>query len=452
MREFLLELYAEHLEEASFLHGQCRYLRRDDETPWPAVAATEARLEAHIDALVLGGELAIEVCGQALEEGDAGVWHAVSAVFTRHRRAPDLTGLLTNVPLNKPLHLQALADALCQEVPVSWQASLLQALRTGAVANPVLLALAWRRRWVAAAEVAVTVPRLPGAAWPWCQTWLASVPDRNAVTALPAGWMQTPADDTPWASPHWVAIALARLAPMHLATTDMAQFGSPVLAALAGGRQTAQALVRRLLADGPTAPQAPLLCEALGALGDLTAVRPLLSALADGGLAPHAAVGLYLITGAPLFEQVFVPDDDDAAVESPLRPGSGLPRRSDGRTFGIMRRKLVQDTGQWSQWLDANAAAFRPGLRHRLGQPASALGLLAALRDADYPKAWRGLIAIELSIRYRVDLPFDMDLNVAQQQHLLGQAATLLQQAAGTPGQWLREGAETEAAPHDAAP
>jgi hypothetical protein len=452
MREFLLELYAEHLEEASFLHGQCRHLRRDDETPWPEVAATEARLEAHLDALVLGGELAIEVCRQALEEGDAGVWHAVAAVYTRHRRAPDLAALLTSVPLNKPLHLQALADALCQEVPVSWQASLLQALRGGAVANPVLLALAWRRRWVLATEVAATVPRLPAAAWPWCQTWLAAVPDRGVVAALPAGWMRTVADDTPWASPHWLAVGMARLAPMHLSSTDLAQAGPPVLAALAGGQQTAQALVRRLLAEGPTSPQAPLLCEALGALGDLTAVRPLLSALADGGLAPHVAVGLYLITGAPLFEQVFVPDDDEAPGESPLRPGGGLPRRGDGRTFGVMRRQLVQDPARWSQWLEANAAAFRPGVRHRLGQPASALGLLAALRDTDYPKAWRGLIADELSIRYRVDLPFDMDLNVAQQQHLLGQAASLLQQSAGTPGQWLRDGAETEVMPAGGAP
>jgi hypothetical protein len=437
MREFLVALYAEHLEEASFLYDQCRHLRRDDETPWTAVAAVEQRLEAHLDALVLGGELALSVARNALEDGDAGTWFAAVVTWARQGLANDVLAALRGAPMAKPAHLQALTDALCQEANMAWQASLLQALRASSEVHPVLLSLAWRRRWIAAAEVVELARRLPAASWPWCQTWLVAVPDPGLTDVLPAGWQETAVADTPWANPHWTAVGQGALALRQRAPDG---HHAPLALALVGGRGQAEALLRRLMSQGPTAPEAPSLCVALGLLGDLVAVKPLLACLSDGGLAPHAACGLYLITGAPLFEQVFIADEDTAA-EGSLRDGRAWPQPGDGRTFGVMRRQLCENPEPWREWLTVHAPRFQPGLRHRLGLATSASVLLHALRAVDYPKALRGLLPMELWWRHGVDVPWDADLLVAQQHLLFRHAESTLAHAPGAPGEWLHAGA-----------
>ena len=62
MRELHLSLYAEHLEDVSFLYDQRNALLADPEVPWARLHAFEQRIEAHIDALVIGAELALEMC------------------------------------------------------------------------------------------------------------------------------------------------------------------------------------------------------------------------------------------------------------------------------------------------------------------------------------------------------------------------------------------------------
>ena len=48
---------------------------------------------------------------------------------------------------------------------------------------------------------------------------------------------------------------------------------------------------------------------ALGLLGDLSIVRNLVDLLSDPALAAAAADALYVITGAPLWEKVLIPDE-----------------------------------------------------------------------------------------------------------------------------------------------
>src|SRR6266567_1491787 len=61
-KSFLIELYREYLEEASFLYEQRLGLLHDPEVPWKRIGEFEERFEAHIDGLLVGGELALEVC------------------------------------------------------------------------------------------------------------------------------------------------------------------------------------------------------------------------------------------------------------------------------------------------------------------------------------------------------------------------------------------------------
>ena len=58
--DFETELYQEHLEEASFLYEQRLTLFDDPEITWLDIEDFEERFEAHIDALVVGEELALK--------------------------------------------------------------------------------------------------------------------------------------------------------------------------------------------------------------------------------------------------------------------------------------------------------------------------------------------------------------------------------------------------------
>jgi hypothetical protein len=69
---FYIDLFLEHLAEGSFLYEQRIALLVDPELTWMDLEDFERRLEAHVDALLVGEELAMEVCRQQLREGDFG--------------------------------------------------------------------------------------------------------------------------------------------------------------------------------------------------------------------------------------------------------------------------------------------------------------------------------------------------------------------------------------------
>src|SRR5688572_29586831 len=83
---FYARLYLEHLSEASFLYEQRLALLDDPELTWPELDDFEQRLEAHIDALVLGEDLALDLCRQRAVEGDVGECHTALRVVSRRRR------------------------------------------------------------------------------------------------------------------------------------------------------------------------------------------------------------------------------------------------------------------------------------------------------------------------------------------------------------------------------
>jgi len=86
IRAFNIELYQEHLEEASFLYEQRLGLLNDPELTWKDLDEFEQRLEAHIDALVVGQDLAMEVCKTQAVEGDFGELFAAVCVFAGKSR------------------------------------------------------------------------------------------------------------------------------------------------------------------------------------------------------------------------------------------------------------------------------------------------------------------------------------------------------------------------------
>jgi hypothetical protein len=211
---------------------------------------------------------------------------------------------------------------------------------------------------------------------------------------------------------------------------------------LAGGRSAVTTLLAVAAADQPNA--ACLI--ALGLLGDVAAVATLMTCLAKADLAEPAAKALYLITGAPLDEKVFVPekmDEDELFDEEKKKLKKGEPLTAPGgRRPGSTMVRLSQNPQQWQAWWAENAARFTPRIRHRHGKPYSPACLLASLASEHSPHQMRQLAYEELVIRHGVDFPFEADLSVARQRQVLGEIeAWVRSQASGfQEGAWSFRG------------
>src|SRR5262249_35732245 len=127
-REFNTDLYQEHLEEASFLYEQRLSLYDDPEMTWVDIGEVEERLEAHIDALVLGTDLALEVCQRRAEEGEPGELYAAVCVFCRTGRRDLLIAVLKALDPEDAVRPQAVSDAMKDEMPAEWARALVSEL------------------------------------------------------------------------------------------------------------------------------------------------------------------------------------------------------------------------------------------------------------------------------------------------------------------------------------
>src|SRR5437867_2154602 len=120
-RAFLVELYEEYLEEASFLYEQRLSLLDDPQITWKDIGDFEDRFEAHIDGLVVGGDLALETCRKHAIEGDFGELHAALRVFCRQRWLDMVLGVSLTFDQEDAEKVQAFSDAFKHELPSEWQ-------------------------------------------------------------------------------------------------------------------------------------------------------------------------------------------------------------------------------------------------------------------------------------------------------------------------------------------
>ena len=146
---------------------------------------------------------------------------------------------------------------------------------------------------------------------------------------------------------------------------------------LAGGRSAVTTLLGVAATD-----QADATCLiALGLLGDIAAVAMLLTCLANPDLAEPAAKALYLLTAAPLQEEVFVPepvDEDELFDEEKKKLKAGEPlTTAGGRPPGTTVVRLSQNPRQWQDWWD----------EHKRGSPRAFA--IATARPIHRPACWR---------------------------------------------------------------
>ncbi len=409
-------LYIEELESISFLYGLRVKLSLITEVSWRDIGKFEDRLEANLDALISGVEAALDVCLQQAKEGDAGALHGAMRVFCRKGRRDLFIDTLEHLDPEDQEKLQALFDALKYELPIDWQEDLISLLQTdddqlcGLVAT-----VAGYRRMPIGRNLVQALQRFQPAPLIWAAGRLR---ERSAASLLLPALRH---DDETVCSV--AALALLRLGERQALDhcREMAgKKGWPIIPLALGGGKSALPVVLAIARSEAISPDALL---ALGLLGESSAAPFLLEKL-GGEHAEAAAQALNLLTGAELYERVFIPDevDEDELFPEELeayKKDGKVPTKPDGTPYGEWVTRLSQNHEDWSNWWAKNGQVFLPGIRYRNGTPFSPATLLENLQHEKTPYKIRQLAYEELVIRYDVDFPFEADMRVVDQLRLL---------------------------------
>ena len=400
-KTFLIELYREYLEDASFLYDQRRALGADPQVSWRELAPFDERLEACLDGLVLGGELAAEVCKKRVQDGDCGEVYAAVRVFCRLGLKAALLNTVQKLTLDEAKRWGAVADGLKQDCSETWLGDL-----AGMAANEGMteaqLALVARvagyRRWRRATPfLASALDKASPAVVPELLFALGRTSSLETSIALTA--KLNDADEKIRASAAGALLALRDRRGIDSSARFVGtEPWASAIGAVAGGKVMLTALKTAVQAPN-AAPEAIL---ALGMCADGASV-PLLMSLLNKGVHPAATAGaLEVVLGAGLRETVFVPDPD-----GDLRP--------DGKPYGTTVTRLALAPKRWEQWWNEFRPKFGPNLCYRLGQPYSPQAVLATLDAAWSSAKIREWAADELRVRFGYDWNFDIEMPVGEQ-------------------------------------
>ena len=436
---FRIGLYLEHLSEAAALWEQRPADRENPDLAWFDLGDEEARLEAHLDALVLGGDLALAVCRQQALDGDAGELHATLRVFCRHGRS-DLVGVaMEGVDPDDDEALDAMSDALVAELPTAWEPG---ALRADLLGDP--------RRLRLAADL-VTARQLPGRdglldALPEAPPSLRARIVRalgQTADGLVDGVVRPLLSDEDAEVRLEAAVALLRSgAPDAPATVLRAARTDPALLptlALAG-HAAAVPWLHEVLQHPPSAAAA---ADVLGLMGDPRSVPVLIAAL-SGEAAPAAARALDLITGADLTADTFVedvPDEDELFDDEKERLANGEPLVPPGQPpRGTTVTGPSTDPEVWQAWWADHEPHVAETPRVRLGRAAGPESQVSSLCAPFVPHRLRRWIADELAVRYRMTLPFEPTWEVQRQRAALRAMGEWAAAQRFVPGRWYVAG------------
>jgi uncharacterized protein (TIGR02270 family) len=438
-REFSVKIYEQHLEEASFLYEQHRAYLHDPELSWTDLDAFEERFEAHVDALVVGEELAIDVCKRRCSAGDFGELHAALHVFCRQQRAGLVYAVLQDVDVGDSEVVAATVDALKLQCPASWHEDLTRVmLGRRAQLIPMLAEALSYRRVPLEATLLRLLASVEEAGLPQTLRALGRVAGERSRSVLPAYLRHDNASIAEAA-----CRALIRTGDEHVLrhAVLLAQARPwPVVSLGIGGDHTAVNVLTDLARSDKLSDDVLI---ALGMLGELRSVSTIFDVLANKERARAAAVALQTITGANLTEQIFVPDDIDPAELFPeerkkYEESGELPKRADGKPFGTNVTQLSVNPATWRAWLTEHRAEFDPKLRYRHGKPIGPGASLEALQDEHTPNRVRALICEELVVRYRAPVALEIDMPVREQRKHLADLALWVQSNGHkfTPGVW----------------
>lgn len=434
IHQFYWEMYEEYIEEGSFLYEQRIGLYDDIELSWLDIEQFEERIEAHLDGLVVGRELAVKVAEEHADGSDAGELFMAISLFCRQNRKDLVDGVIDELDAGDEEVDKAVADALIFEAPFAWlkEWSNKPNIVQDAYWFNILILVIGFRRLGAGAFIAAELQDMNVAARDG--TPLNTALCKNMVMALGRLQHREAADSV----------------VVHMQSDDEALQAEAVLALLRMGDKRAVAHLLELM-DDPKAPRwamrllamsggqteseallaKPLTANniiALGWLGDSVAVSKLIAALKNSSFTEEAAEALQVITGANLEEDALIPEaiDEDLLTKKELTKhrealaaGEPSPLIDPNDPPGETIERLSQDHAQWEEWWDKHRKKFKAGARYREGRPFGPQALLEQLvADTKLPRL-REYAFHEMAIRYDLNSAFELELPVAQQRQLL---------------------------------
>ena len=423
IRQFYIELYEEYLEEASFLYEQRLSLFDDPEITWLDIGEFEERFEAHIDGLVVGEDLALDVCKRRAMEGDFGELHAAMRVFCRQNQPKTALEMLADLDLDDEERVRAVADAFKHELPDEWIEGCTGIINDGYLQFATLFSTVFGYRRLQKLDLYKFLKKIPNESLPTVIWALGRLGDQNARDFL-LDYLEHEDENVRGAT----ALALLRLGEPQALFQSLQNIQNHSWALIPLGLGGDSLVVTQLLELVKQKEFHKDALIALGMLGDISAVPDLLTCLDHPERTESATLGLQLITGANLYEDVFIPEeiDEQELFEEELKKykeTGEVPKNADGKPFGETIKRLSQNSEDWQPWWSANSNGFKNGIRYRNGKPYSIATLIDNLVDEQTPHLIRTLANEELVIRYGMPIPFETDMTARQQQQRLNEIA-----------------------------
>lgn len=439
---FETDLYLEHLEEASSIYERRSTYFDDPEVTWIDIEELEIRLESHIDGLVLGGNLALNVCKTQAQKGDSGELFAAICVFCKQRQWHLIEEVLKHIDLNDSLTLQAITDALKLEMPFDLENKILRILFEGDKRlRPISTKLIAHRRlshdqsmynWLNtdSSDLLASILRVIGRLknTQWIELLRKHLKHDDAVVCKNAALSLLRLGDRKCLEKNWKSI------------DKRAWFHIPL--ALGGEQSEINTLIQSIEAgEGNTDT-----ILALGLYGDISCTPLLLKLLDDKRISTYISIALNLILGADLYEDVFMPDEfsEDELFDEEIEEyeKGNNPVKIDGQPFGENITRLSQNSNDWKEWWKENQNRFAPHIRYRNGESFSPLCLLKNLEDEKSPRFVRQMAYEEFVIRYGIDFHFETDMYVSQQKQAIANYKGWVQKyhQRFQPGEWYFAG------------
>jgi uncharacterized protein (TIGR02270 family) len=394
---FAAGLYQEHLEELSFLYEQRMTLLDDPQIQWPDIADFEHRLEAHLDALVVGGQQAVDICLKKVQTGDAGERHGALRLLCRRGMPDAIMPLLPSLSKADDDINKAVGDALKFDMSAELVGKLMTLAKEepAACASIIFNAIGFKRYYppngfedLLSMDLHSTSPEIIWAVGRFRDRSMGSLIRHFLEHSNPALSASS-------------ALTLLRLGQPDTLTiclkVDPALAWSSFLLGIGGGPRHLSPLMQQ-----GTSPEA---LTGMGLLGHVGAVDTLLNALMDEGCRAHAAMALQMITGADLMETT--------------------PQTS-----------LSQDPERWRQWWEQNRTKFRDDSRYRFGEVCTPSLLVNQMASETTQRWLRQLAYEELVVRYDADFAFETEMTVADQVR----AISMYRSWAADPSNHLEDG------------
>ncbi len=405
---FFDDLYSEHIERASFQYERRAGFPDDPELIWTDIYDFEEIFEAHIDALVIGEEPAIDICSVLANEGDTGELHSAIVVFCRHKRIDLVEEIIDVLDFSDSERVKAVTDALCSELSADLQAEFLMKLfDKGPAAIIIAASIIAYKRLNFENELLESIAGYSSDKHICLSIFYALGKTGSAKAEKPLlPFLENKDPDIVQAAIS-ALIRIGCLESLHEIPADL----WPVIdLGLSWGKDSLPEIEK-----SDSMEEQKVL--SMGLIGNISIIPDLIKSLSNEALSENASLALNLITGAELYEDHFIPEeiDEDALFEDELEKHKKGELYAPGEEPGVTAIRTSQDTDAWQLWWDENASNFNPETRYRNGKPYSPECLIENLKSEKSPNIIRKLAYEELAIRYGIKAPFETDMSVSQQ-------------------------------------